>query len=58
MLMISYCIIIVSTHDHSVFFTSVTWDEDEVGFTQVPGGEQYQNKTVLAWHFYKPPQAR
>ncbi|XP_064403689.1 endoglycoceramidase-like [Halichondria panicea] len=41
---------------HSVYFTSVTWDETRVGFSQVPGGHEYQNRSVLAWHFYIPPQ--
>ena len=40
---------------YSFFFESITWDEGEVGFEQVPGGEDYTNRSVLAWHFYIPP---
>lgn len=41
---------------HNVFFESVTWDELEVGFEQVPGGSDYANRSVLSYHFYIPPQ--
>jgi endoglycosylceramidase len=40
---------------HMVFFDSVTWDDFSVGFTQVPGGNAYRNMSVLAYHFYTPP---
>ena len=57
-------VFVMITHIHtctlccsrSVFFESVTWDETEVGFEEVPGGEQYANRSVLSYHFYKPPQ--
>ena len=39
----------------SIFFESITWDEGEVGFEKVPGGDDYTNRSVLAWHFYQPP---
>jgi endoglycosylceramidase len=34
----------------------VTWDDLGVGFTHPPGGAQWANKSVLAYHFYMPPQ--
>ncbi|KAL5463688.1 hypothetical protein EMCRGX_G032612 [Ephydatia muelleri] len=40
---------------HNVFFESVTWDELNVGFEQVPGGPDYANRSVLSYHFYIPP---
>lgn len=40
---------------HNIFFEGVTWDFFEVGFTHVPGGEAYQNRSVLSYHYYEPP---
>ena len=40
----------------SFFFESVTWDEGEVGFEKVPGGKDYENRSVVCFHFYVPPQ--
>lgn len=40
---------------HNIFFEGVTWDFFEVGFTEVPGGKQYQNRSVLSYHYYEPP---
>lgn len=40
---------------HSIFFEGVTWDWFNVGFTQVPGGSDWQNKSVLSYHYYVPP---
>lgn len=40
---------------HNIFFEGVTWDFFEVGFTHVPGGELYQNRSVLSYHYYEPP---
>ena len=40
---------------HIIFFEGVTWDFFEVGFTKVPGGEKYQNRSVLSYHYYEPP---
>jgi endoglycosylceramidase len=40
---------------HAVFFEGVTWDWVGVGFTDVPGGAQWRNKSVLSYHFYQPP---
>ncbi len=39
-----------------MFFEPVTWDNFiSVGFEHVPGGEIYQNRSVLSHHYYKPP---
>ncbi|XP_057303552.1 endoglycoceramidase-like isoform X1 [Hydractinia symbiolongicarpus] len=40
---------------HSIFFEGVTWDFFAVGFTKVPGGAKYQNRSVLSYHYYEPP---
>ena len=40
---------------HNIFFEGVTWDFFAVGFSQVPGGEIYQNRSVLSYHYYEPP---
>ncbi|KAI9332165.1 Endoglycoceramidase [Zopfochytrium polystomum] len=37
-----------------IFFEPVTWDA-AVGFTKVPGGAGFANKSVLSFHFYQPP---
>jgi len=42
--------------DHLIFFAGVTWDDFGVGFNSTPGGAQWNNKSVLAYHFYMPPQ--
>lgn len=39
----------------SFFFESTTWDETNVGFEKVPGGETYANRSVISYHFYIPP---
>jgi len=39
---------------HIIMFEGVTWDDFPVGFSQVPGGEHYQNRSVLAYHCYYP----
>ncbi|XP_046846995.1 endoglycoceramidase-like [Xenia sp. Carnegie-2017] len=41
--------------DHCIFFEPVTWANFGAGFDHVPGGENYQNKSVLSYHFYVPP---
>jgi len=41
--------------NHLIFFEGVTWDFFEVGFTHPPGGESYQNRSVLSYHYYEPP---
>ncbi|KAJ7545001.1 hypothetical protein O6H91_09G102300 [Diphasiastrum complanatum] len=38
-----------------VFFESLTFDNMRSGFSTVPGGERYKNKTVLSYHYYRPP---
>jgi endoglycosylceramidase len=40
-----------------VFFAAVTFDDVvPVGFTAPPGGEEFSDRSVFAYHFYKPPQ--
>ncbi|KAJ7562691.1 hypothetical protein O6H91_03G080600 [Diphasiastrum complanatum] len=38
-----------------VFFESLTFDNVRSGFSTVPGGDKYKNKTVLSYHYYRPP---
>ncbi|EDQ92800.1 uncharacterized protein MONBRDRAFT_1029, partial [Monosiga brevicollis MX1] len=47
----------IRTHDpqRPVFFEGVTWDDVLVGFEQVPGGPEWRNKSVYAYHWYQPP---
>ncbi|XP_066919762.1 endoglycoceramidase-like [Clytia hemisphaerica] len=40
---------------HAIFFEGVTWDFFDVGFSKVPGGAEYQNRSVLSYHYYEPP---
>ena len=42
--------------DVLVFFAGVTWDDLGFGFTAPPGGAAYANRSVVAYHYYKPPQ--
>merc|ERR1719213_823541 len=42
--------------DVLLFFAGTTWDDLGAGFTAPPGGEAYANRSVLAYHYYKPPQ--
>jgi endoglycosylceramidase len=39
-----------------LFFAGVTWDDAGPGFKSAPGGEDYANRSVLAYHYYPPPQ--
>ncbi|XP_028411016.1 endoglycoceramidase-like [Dendronephthya gigantea] len=41
--------------EHCIFFEPVTWDDFGVGFETVPGGNAYQNRSVLSYHYYVPP---
>lgn len=41
---------------HPILFAGVTWDDAGVGFEHVPGGDAWRNKSILAYHFYIPPQ--
>jgi endoglycosylceramidase len=48
--------------DRLIFFESVTWSDQlgdsklfGIGFTQVPGGDDYQNRSVFSYHYYNPP---
>nr|BAB16370.1 endoglycoceramidase [Cyanea nozakii] len=40
---------------HSIFFEGVTWDYFAAGFSKVPGGDAYRNRSVLSYHYYEPP---
>ena len=39
-----------------LFFAGVTWDDAGPGFSAPPGGEEYADRSVLAYHYYEPPQ--
>lgn len=42
-----------------VFFAGVTWDNTvPVGFTSAPGGPEEADRSVLAYHYYNPPQRK
>eukprot|EP00475_Leptophrys_vorax_P035095 TRINITY_DN5745_c0_g1_i1.p1 TRINITY_DN5745_c0_g1~~TRINITY_DN5745_c0_g1_i1.p1 ORF type:complete len:531 (-),score=105.03 TRINITY_DN5745_c0_g1_i1:143-1735(-) len=38
--------------DTLILFEGVTWDNLWLGFTDVPGGEDYRNRSVLSYHHY------
>ena len=40
---------------HNIFFEGVTWDYFAAGFKEVPGGVANQNRSVLSYHYYEPP---
>ena len=44
-------------NEHLIFFEPVPADSsaEQTGFTEVPGGEAYQNRSVLSFHYYDPP---
>lgn len=42
--------------DVLLFFAGVTWDDAGAGFTAPPGGAHFANRSVLAYHYYRPPQ--
>ena len=42
--------------DALVLFAGVTWDDLGTGFTHPPGGAQFANFSVSAFHYYEPPQ--
>ena len=42
----------------SVYFEGVTWEGHTSGFDHVPGGDEYRNRSVLSYHFYRPPDVR
>jgi len=56
----AYDIVATSIHKADpkrlVLFSPVTLSNFGPGFTHPPGGEQYANVSVLAYHWYKPPQ--
>lgn len=35
-----------------VMFEGLTWDNFRIGFTDVPGGNSFRNRTGLSYHFY------
>ena len=39
-----------------LFFGGTTWDDLGVGYTAPPGGGAYANRSVVAYHYYAPPQ--
>ncbi|KAK3237149.1 hypothetical protein CYMTET_52756 [Cymbomonas tetramitiformis] len=39
-----------------VFFAGVTWDDFGVGFDHPPGGTDFADRSVVAYHYYVPPQ--
>lgn len=39
----------------SIFFESVTWDDIVCGFDHVPGGSEFSSRSVLSYHYYRPP---
>lgn len=41
--------------DRILFMESITFEDIRCGFSTVPGGAQFQNRTVLSYHFYQPP---
>lgn len=38
-----------------LFFETITFDNFRCGWSTVPGGAEWQNKTVLSYHYYTPP---
>lgn len=40
---------------HLIFFESITFDDVRTGFTRVPGSADLANMSVLAYHYYRPP---
>lgn len=39
-----------------IFFAGTTWDDLGAGFQAAPGGPEFANRSVLAYHYYEPPQ--
>lgn len=39
-----------------VVFEGVTFDNFNFGFTQVPGGLAYANRSIFGYHYYRPPR--
>lgn len=42
--------------DVLLFLDGVTWGDFGSGFSEPPGGPEYANRTVIAYHYYNPPQ--
>jgi len=37
-------------------FEPIPWDNwQPAGFKTVPGGDDYRNRSILAYHYYYPP---
>ncbi len=42
--------------DTLIFFEPITFDNKiPAGFSHPPGGHRFANKSVFAYHYYKPP---
>ncbi len=41
--------------DAILFFEPLTWDDVRCGFSEVPGGNNFKNRSVLSFHHYSPP---
>lgn len=41
-----------------IFFAGMTWDDFGPGFKHPPGGSERAGHSVLAYHYYSPPQLR
>lgn len=41
--------------DSILFMETVTFEDVRCGFSDVPGGSTFQNRTVLSYHYYRPP---
>eukprot|EP00440_Ansanella_granifera_P001647 gb/GFBE01001775.1/.p1 GENE.gb/GFBE01001775.1/~~gb/GFBE01001775.1/.p1 ORF type:complete len:271 (+),score=45.53 gb/GFBE01001775.1/:1-813(+) len=42
--------------DVLIFFAGINWDDWGPGFTAAPGGDEFANRSVLAYHYYEPIQ--
>ena len=38
-----------------IFFEPITWSAFGTKFKRVPGGEQFQNSSIVSYHYYIPP---
>lgn len=38
-----------------LFIETVTFEDVRCGFSTVPGGVDFKNRTVLSYHYYRPP---
>ncbi|RUS19835.1 glycoside hydrolase superfamily [Endogone sp. FLAS-F59071] len=42
--------------DTMIYFEGVTFDNGVVGFSSVPGGSEFANKSVYSYHYYTPSE--